>query len=100
MSEIHDGTSAFFDLYRVHSVPEDAISEFIEDRHKSGDEEDRGLWQFLGMTADEYSVWVMDARTLPLLRTIRETHEDLVAAIASYLDGLGARNTLADRGAI
>jgi hypothetical protein len=100
VSEVHDRTSAFFDLYQAHSVPEDAIDNFIEDWHRSGGEENRQLWQFLGMTEDEYSVWVIDARTLPLLRAARETGEKLVVVVGRYLDELLAGNAQADRAAI
>jgi hypothetical protein len=99
VSEVHDRTSAFFDLYQAHGVSEDAIHDFIDDWHNSGEEEMRELWQFLGMTQDEYSVWVMDARALPLLRDARETQETLVLAVARYLDELRARNAPADRAA-
>ena len=81
-------------------MPEAAIGDVIEAWHRSGQNEGRELWQFLGMTEDEYSIWVMDARTLPLLRTTRETRENLVAATARYLGGLRAANNPADRAAI
>lgn len=100
MSEVHDRTSAFFDLYRAHGVSEESISDFIDDWHNSSNEENRLLWQFLGMTEDEYSIWVMDGRTLPLLRDARETRETLVTAVARYLDGLRVRNAPAERAAI
>ena len=100
MSEVREQTSAFFDLYRANSVPEAAINDFIEDWHRSGEEESRELWQFLGMTKDEDAVWIMDARALPLLRMARETHESLVTAVGRYLDGLRASNALDDRAAI
>lgn len=100
MSEVHDRATAFFDLYRAHGVAEDAIGDFIEQWHNSGDDEERPVWQFLGMTEDEYSVWVMDARVLPLLRAVRETGENLVAAVTRYLDGLRAANEAANRAAV
>lgn len=100
MSEVHERTSAFFDLYQAHRVAEDAIGDIVEAWHNTGDEETRTLSQFLGMTEDELAIWVMDARTLPLLRAARETQEKLVAAVARYIDGLRAGNTAADSAAI
>ena len=99
MSEVHDRT-AFFDLYQAPRLPEDAIGDFVEARHNTGDEETRPLSQFLGITEDEYAIRVMDARTLPLLRTARATKEKLVAATERYLDGLKVRNAATDSAAI
>jgi hypothetical protein len=99
VSEVHDRT-AFFDLYQAHSVPEDAIGDFVAAWHNTGNKETRPLSQFLGMTEDEYAIWVIDARTLPLLRTARETKVKFVVAVERYLGELKVTNATADRAAI
>ncbi len=100
MSEVRSRTSAFFDLYNAGQVPESAIDDFVEAWHVSGDEERRPLSRFLGMTEDEYSVWVLDGRTLPVLRAARREQEKLVIAVARYLDGLRTAMNPVDRAVI
>ncbi len=100
MSEVRSRTSAFFDLYSAGQVPESAIDDFIDAWHTSGDEEVRPLSCFLGMTEDEYAVWVMDGRTLPLLRSARREKEKLAVAVARYLSELRTAANPVDRAAI
>ena len=52
------------------------------------------------MAEDEYAVWVMDGRTLPVLREARQTGEELDAAVARYLCRLEAASAAANRAAI
>jgi hypothetical protein len=60
VSETRNTTAAFFDLYERGDVPKDAIDDFVGAWHGAGDAESRPLSAFLGMTADEYVVWVME----------------------------------------
>ena len=100
MSEVRSQTPCFFDLYDAGQMPEGAIDDFVESWHRSGDEEARPLSRFLGMTDDEYAVWAMDGRTLPLLRAARQANEPLAVAVARYLDRLRAAADPADRAAV
>jgi hypothetical protein len=59
VSEVRNRTSSFFDLYSAGELPESAIDDHVEAWHCAGEAEDRPLSRFLGMTEDEYSVWVM-----------------------------------------
>jgi hypothetical protein len=97
---VHSRAALFFDLYCADRVPEDAIDDFVEAWHSSGDEEDRPLSRFPGLTEDEYSIWVMDGRTLPLLRAARCTGEALVVAVDRYVEALRKAADPADRSAI
>ncbi|PPQ35554.1 hypothetical protein [Rhodopila globiformis] len=91
MSETRDTTAAFFDLYERGEVSEDAIDDFVGAWHEAGDVGGRPLSAFLGMTADEYVVWVMNARVLPVIREARRTKQGLREAIAHYLVHLAGR---------
>lgn len=77
-------------IYLDGQAPEDAIDDAVDAWHDSGDEETRPLSSFLGMTDDGYVVWVMDGRTLPLLRDARRAGEHLDAAVARYVHELQA----------
>ena len=100
MSDVRSKTASFFELYRAGQVAESAIHDFIKDWHASGDEETRSLSAFLGMSDEEYAIWVMDRRTLPLLRTTRQAHGDLIAAVACYVNELHAAEDPVNRAAI
>jgi hypothetical protein len=100
VSEVRSLTPCFFDRYNAGQAPESAIDDCVEAWHCSGDEEVRPLSRFLGMTDDEYAVWVMDGRTLPLLRAARLAHERLDVAVRGYLDQLRATANPVNRAAI
>jgi hypothetical protein len=100
VSDVRSRTSSFFDLYSAGQVPEAAINDFVENWHTSGDKEVRPLSDFLGMTDDEYAVWVMDGRTLPLLRDARQAREQPAVAVTRYLDRLRAEADPLDRAAV
>ena len=72
------------------AVSEAAIEDDVEAWHVSDDLEVRSLGAFLGMTEQEYVVWVMDGRTLPLLRAARRAGQTLSDAVAGYVDDLQA----------
>ena len=92
--------ASFFDLYRAGQVPESSIDDYVEAWHASGDDEDRPLSAFLGLTEDECAVWVMDGRTLPMLLAARQAGETLPVAVTRYLDMLRKAASLEDRAAI
>lgn len=100
MSEVKGRPALFFDLYRAGQVPESAIDNYVEAWHASGDEEDRPLSAFLGLTEDECAVWVMDGRTLPMLLAARQAGETLSVAVTRYLDMLREAANPVNRAAI
>jgi hypothetical protein len=67
-----------------------AIDDFIDAWHDSGDDEERPLAAYLGMTEDEYSVWFMDTRTLPVILSARRSGVPLPTLVAAYLADLRA----------
>jgi hypothetical protein len=71
VSEIRTKPPSFFDLYVDGQVTAEGADDFIDAWHASGDEEQRPLTEFLGMTDEEYSVWMMDRRILPDIAAAR-----------------------------
>ena len=100
MSDVDAPTALFFDRYCEGRVDEDTISDGIEAWHDSGDEEQRDLPEFLGMTDDEYAIWAMDGRSLPMLAEARRTGRNLRDAVAEHLAAMQANPTREDGTAI
>jgi hypothetical protein len=78
----------FFDLYCRSEVTAEQIDDFVGRWHNAPDSERRSLSDYLGMTEEEYGVWVMDTETLPLIRTARMTGRPLKDAIEDYVAAL------------
>jgi len=75
MSEV--GT--FMDLAIDGRVMPDEIDEFVEDWHKCGGDEE--VFEYLGMTFDEYSLWVMDPRLIDVVIASRKRRINLLDAV-------------------
>ncbi len=71
MSDVRPKSLSFFDLCSDGKVAAEQIDDFIDAWHESDDSEQRPLSQFLGMTEDEYSVWLASHEVLPLLVAAR-----------------------------
>lgn len=99
MSEVRHDAPTFFSLYAAGRISEDQIDSFVEAWHESGDEETRSLAEYLGMTDDEYAVWVMSHAALPTILASRRLEQPLVEAVANYLAEL-RRSHPANRPAI
>jgi hypothetical protein len=100
VSDIRNRTASFFDLYSRGDASEHEIDDFVGAWHNSGDRETLSLFEFLGLTEDEYAVWVMDARSLPLILASRLAREPLHEAVARYLAKMQATADPLDRSAI
>jgi hypothetical protein len=100
VSDVRNRTGSFFDLYSQGQLSEDAIDDFVGAWHGSGDGYGVPLSEFLGLTEDEYGVWVMDARALPVIRASRSQHQPLHEAVTRYLDEMRNRTNPQDRSAI
>jgi hypothetical protein len=98
MSEVQE--RSFFDLYSQGAVPAEAIEDFVGDWHDTGDEETRPLSAYLGMTPEEYSLWVLDPRTLPVILHARRSGQALRDSVAAYAAGLRDRALASDRSAL
>jgi hypothetical protein len=97
VSEILNVSRTFFSLYEQGRVTEDQLDDFIAAWHESGDEEQRSLAEFLGMTDEEYSVSLAAPDSLPLIRRARREHRPLRSLLNPYLNELRSTDKLMDR---
>ena len=97
MSDVALPTAPFMALYADGRVSRDDIHDFIGAWHDSGDDEPRSLVEFLGMTEEEYDVWLMDPRTLQLMVAARRGDGTLRDLVAVYYDKMRATGDPDDR---
>jgi hypothetical protein len=60
-----NGNVSFVDACLAGDCDAEAIHDFIDQWHEGGT--GVPLWQFLGMTRDEYGLWMEDADALPAI---------------------------------
>jgi cytoskeletal protein CcmA (bactofilin family) len=82
----------FFDLYSQGHALADEIDDFIDAWHESTDPNARDLplHDYLGLTRDEYEIWVLDPDVLPHLLIARREARTLPEVVNTYLDELPA----------
>jgi hypothetical protein len=69
----------FIDLYlRGKCLPED-IDDFVDAWHERPGKQE--LYEFLGMTEEEYSLWVRDPDALPRIAHARRTNVPLASIV-------------------
>lgn len=85
MSELNQEKS-FFDLYADGYVMEDEVDDYIDLWHDS--KLKISLNDFLGLSEDEYSIFLVDASALPYILQSRVTKRPLQAIMASRLEEL------------
>jgi hypothetical protein len=95
---------AFFDLF-AGSMDGQAtwndVDDFIDAWHDSGDDKQRPLHEFLGMTEEEYAIWMMDRRTLPELALARRPGGPMIESlITDRVRRMRAGNDPLDRTAL
>lgn len=101
MSDAETKPRTFFDLFLDGQATRDDMDDFIDAWHDAGDEETRPLTEFLGMTEEEYSVWLMDTRTLPELAAARRPGGPAIESLmADRVRRMRAANDPADRAAL
>lgn len=100
MSDIQPKTASFLELYRDGQVAARQIDDFIEAWHDSDESERRPLAAFLGMTEDEYTVWMACRKALPTIMDARRAGRPLVEFVAEHLAALQRDALPADRSAI
>ena len=87
--------SSFFELYcSGKALPED-IDDFIDLWHKGKAGEGLSLHEYLGMTWEEYSIWVQSADALPRILKARRTKLPAGKALKKYPNNLKARHKTA-----
>lgn len=88
MSEVRTDTKAprFFELYRNGDIAAEDVDEYVGRWHADAEPwaKDLSLHEYLGMSHDEYEVWLCDPRSLPALVQARRSGRALVDAVADY----------------
>jgi hypothetical protein len=100
VSDVQPKTATFLEQYRDGRVTAQQIDDFIEAWHDSDDSEQRPLSEFLGMTEDEYTVWMASRKALPAIIAARQEGRALVEAAAEHLAQLQRAAQPGDRSAI
>ena len=83
-------TPTFFDLYSRGQALPDEIDDFIDRWHEGGDLQAKALplHEYLGLTLDEYELWVHDPDVLPQVLIARRDSRPLPEVMNDYLDDL------------
>jgi hypothetical protein len=84
VSDIELPTAPFIVRYAEGRASREDIYDSIGAWHESGDQETRSLVEFLGMTEEEYDVWIMDSDTLPLIVAARRGEASLRDLVAKH----------------
>ena len=100
MSDVWPKTRPFLELYRDGKVSAQVIEDFIETWHNADDTEQCPLAEFLGMTEDEYTMWMASRKALPAIISARQQGRSLVELVAEHLAELQLAALPADRSAI
>ena len=81
-------TPTFFDLYGQGLALPDEIDDFIDRWHEGAGSPGGSvpLHEYLGLTRDEYEIWVLDPDVLPYLLIARREARPLSEVMNEYLD--------------
>ncbi len=100
MSELHTQARApsFLDLYSRGEASADDIDDFVGGWHDAQEPwaQDLELYDTLGMTHEEYEVWLCDPLALPAILDARRSRRTLAAVMADRYEALRAANRPAD----
>jgi hypothetical protein len=97
VSDIANMTPTFFTLYSEGCVTAEQADDYVEAWHESGEEETRSLSEYLGMTEEEYGIWVITPRALPAILAARRTNRPLREFVAPLFEALKAAGDPEDR---
>jgi hypothetical protein len=80
----------FFDLYSRGHALHGEIDDYIDRWHERDDARARALplHEYLGLTGDEYELWVHDPDVLPLILIARRQSRPLMEVMNDHLDEL------------
>jgi hypothetical protein len=100
MSELQTQARApsFFDLYSRGEASPDDIDDFVDRWHDAQDPGVRSLelYEYLGMTHEEYEIWLCDPLGLPDILDARRSGRALADVMADRYEALRATNRPAD----
>ncbi len=101
MSDAKTKPRTFFDLFIDGQATAQDVDDYVTAWHNSGDEEQRPLTEFLGMTEEGCNIWTMDRRTLPLIAAARRPGgASILTLITEYQRCLRAENNPINRSAL
>jgi hypothetical protein len=100
VSEVLSGGKTFLALFSQGGTTDIHADDFVEAWHNSGDEEQRSLAEYLGMTDEEYGVWVITPRAMPSIVEARRSGRPLRETIAPFFERLRAANDPKDAPAL
>ena len=100
MSELKTQARApsFIDLYSRGEVSADDIDDFVDRWHDAQEPwaQDLELHEYLGMTHEEYEVWLCDPLALPAILDARRSGRALAAVMADRYEALRTASLPAD----
>lgn len=76
--------NSFIDLCTNGELLPDDIDDFIDEWHESNS--DKELYKYLGMTHQEYKMWIHDSEFLPFIITSRIQNRSIDAIINDQYD--------------
>ena len=100
MSELRTQARApsFLDLYSRGEASADDIDDFVDRWHDAQEPwaKDLELYEYLGMTHEEYKVWLCDPLALPAILDARRSGRALAAVMADRYEALRTANRPTD----
>jgi hypothetical protein len=100
VSDTRNEPATFMTLYVQGLVTAEQADDAVEAWHESGDDEQRSLVEYLGMTETEYYVWCMAPGALPIILRSRREGTPLCELLLPYVADLRARADPDDRSVI
>jgi len=82
------GTPAFFDLYSQGEVSADEVDDFVGRWHEEKEPSAKhlALHEHLGLSHEEYEVWLCDPDALPQILAARRSNRSLVDVMAEHFE--------------
>jgi hypothetical protein len=87
----------FLALYGEGQVTAAQADDYVEAWHESGEDETRSLAEYLGMTDEEYGLWAITPRALPVILAARRANRPPREFVAPFFDTLRAAGDPTDR---
>jgi len=97
VSEVQNELPTFMTLYDQGAVTAEQIDDFVEAWHESGDDEQRSLVEYLGMTEAEYDVEFITPRALPAILAARRANRPLREFVLPFFEKLRAAGDPRDK---
>jgi len=97
VSDAVHGLDTFFSLYDAGRVSAEQIDDFVDAWHEAGDDEQRPLAEYLGVTDKEYGILVITDRALPAILAARRANRPLREFVAPLFEALQAAGDPSDR---